>query len=97
VGLRSISSAELSEWLAYMKSNGPINPYYRQDWAMAQISAILANANRDTKKRKRPFKTDDFMPQFGRAAATKTQTSEQILRTIEQINMALGGKDLRDK
>lgn len=35
----------------------------RHDWKQtSMLLTIMANANRDTKKRKRPFHPDDFMP-----------------------------------
>lgn len=48
------------------------------------IASILANANRDRKKRSRPFQIRDFMP---RVAGQRSQTPEQqaaILRHAAQ-------------
>jgi hypothetical protein len=39
----------------------------RSEWMQtASILTILANVHRDRKKRNKPFKPEDFMPNFGR-------------------------------
>lgn len=57
--LRRISSREIAEWMAYyrMEPFGEISKEFR----MARISSILAETNRDEKKRKEPFTERDFM------------------------------------
>ena len=46
----------------------------REAQGFALIAAILANVNRDRKKRSRAYRVDDFMP---RPAAKRRQTPEQ--------------------
>lgn len=53
-----MSSAELTEWLAFDRVE-PIGAW-RTDYNMAMLCALFANANR--KKGSKPFKTVDFMP-----------------------------------
>jgi hypothetical protein len=56
--LDRVSSAELTEWLAFDRVE-PIGAW-RTDYNMAMLCALFANANR--KKGSKPFKTVDFMP-----------------------------------
>ncbi|MGE5589199.1 MAG: hypothetical protein ACM3ZA_01010 [Bacillota bacterium] len=63
----------------------------RADFRAGIIAATIANANRDPKKRKRPYRPQDFLPRYGRSV----QTPEQQLRVIELLNAALGGEDRR--
>ena len=53
----------------------------REDRRFALIASILANANRDRKKRRRPFKIDDFMPKPGGRARQTPQEQAAILRS----------------
>lgn len=46
----------------------------REDRRFALIATILANANRNPKRRARPFRLDDFVPRKG---GTKRQTAEE--------------------
>lgn len=60
--LCSISSRQLTEWMAYAS----IEPFgeERADLRMAIVAALIANANRDPDKRREPFTPADFMPHF---------------------------------
>jgi len=62
----------------------------RQDYRAALICTVLAEINRDRKKRPRPFKPEDFMPKRGRKQ--KPMTDEQMLAQAKIITAALGGK-----
>jgi len=57
--LGRISSREIAEWMAYFQTEpfGEISAEFR----MARIASILAETNRDEKKRKEPFSEKDFM------------------------------------
>lgn len=56
------------------------------------IASTVANTARDPKKQQRPFTPADFMPR-----QTEQRDPEELLRVVEQWNIALGGKDLREK
>ena len=60
---------------------------------MASLMALLANINRDPKKRKRPFKPSDFL---GESEPEEKNWKEQ-LKIVESLNKALGGDDRRDE
>lgn len=86
-----MSALEFSEWLAYYQ----LEPFgdERADLRMAILASLIANANRDKKKRKKAFDPKDFIPQFGKEA----QTPEQQLTIVEMLNAMFGGTDNRQK
>jgi hypothetical protein len=63
--LAGISSLELSEWAAYYE----LEPWgeERDDLRAGIVASTVANTARNAKKRRRPFKAQEFMPQFDRA------------------------------
>lgn len=66
---------------------------YREDRRAALIASIIAETSRDPKKRKKPFKPEDFLG--GRKPRTKKQTWQEQLRLVEQLNAMYGGEDKR--
>lgn len=60
--LRSISSRQLSEWMAFEA----IDPFgeRRADIRAAQIVTAIANVNRDPKTHKEPYTMDELMLRF---------------------------------
>lgn len=69
-----MSSREFSEWMAFAE----LEPFgeERADLRSAIVAAVFANANRDRKKRPRPFAPADFMP-----FREKAQPTSEDLRT----------------
>lgn len=57
--LSRMSSRELTEWMIY-ESIEPF-PAERNDQEFAMLAALTANANRDEKKRSKPFELVDFL------------------------------------
>jgi len=55
-----VSSREFTEWLAYYR----LEPFGADadDRRMAQLMALIANVNRDPKRRKQPWTPEDFLP-----------------------------------
>ncbi len=66
----------------------------RADLQAGIIASTIANVNRDPKKRRRPYKPQDFMPKFD---AEKTQDWQSQLAMVEMLNAAFGGADKREK
>ncbi len=66
----------------------------RQDLQAAIIACTIANANRDPKKQRKPFKLEDFMPKFDRSKPNEVSWKDK-LTIVEILNAAFGGKDLR--
>jgi len=62
----------------------------RSDQQAALICCVLANINRDKKKKSKPFVVDDFMPKV--AGKKKKQTPQQQFEIVKMLNAAFGGK-----
>jgi hypothetical protein len=61
----------------------------RIDVGFAQLSALLANINRDPKKRAQPYEAKDFLPQWG----GKTPPSKMDPKVVQaNLLAAFGGK-----
>lgn len=82
-----MSSQELSEWMAFYS----LEPWGTEveDLRAAIIASTIANANRDPKKQRKPYKPRDFMPQWDRPPA-KEQTAEEQRKIIEMWQKLLG-------
>jgi len=87
--LQKISSRELSEWMAFFS----LEPWGTEveDWRAGLIAATIANANRDSKKRRRPYEPQDFMPQHNKPQMEDQSWEEQArilemwARTLEAV------------
>lgn len=90
--LSHISSQELSEWMAYYA----LEPWGCQidDQRSGLVASVIANVNRDAKRRPAPYQVDDFMPKRG-GEPREQKNWQQLLKTVELINAALGGEDKR--
>lgn len=77
-----------AEWERMVK--GYLAREERADYRAGLICAVLANINRDEKKRSKPYEPADFMPQPSKPTAP--QTPEQMLKIVEFWNASLGGK-----
>lgn len=60
-------------------------------WRTGVIASTIANANRDPKKRPKPFTPQEFMP----GQKPKRQTWQSQLEFIKMLNTAFGGEDMR--
>lgn len=60
--MEHISSREFAEWMAFMR----LEPFgeIRADVRHAALSALIANVNRDRKRKAQPYKPADFMLRF---------------------------------
>jgi len=85
--LRRVSSAELTEWMAFsaLESFGAD----AENLGHAITAATVANANRG--KDKPPYKVEDFMPHFEK----QNQTPDEMLLIAQIYTAALGGEDRR--
>ncbi len=89
--LNRISSRELSEWMAFYA----VEPWGCQvdDQRTGLVASVIANVNRDPKRRATPYQVNDFMPKRGEQREQKNW--QDLLKTVELINAALGGDDKR--
>lgn len=92
--LSRISSRELTEWMA-LDAIEPVGDR-RLDVLAAIQMALIANINRDRKKRKKPYSAEDFMPQWDKPE-TAEGNGARMLSVVEMLNMAFNGEDKRQK
>jgi hypothetical protein len=92
-GLEHISSAELTDWSAYLD----IEPAgdERGDYQAAVIASTIANVFRNEDKKNDPYTMGDFMLSFAPKEPEVKPDWHQQLAQVELINIALGGVDLR--
>ena len=69
--LARIDSHELTEWAAYFN----LEPWGTEtdDWRAGMVASTIANVNRDSKRQRKPFVPQDFMPT--RAVSEKEEQS----------------------
>lgn len=60
---REVDSAEFAEWMAY-SMHEPFGPE-REDQRAGVVAALIANVNRDSKRRSEPYDVEDFFPRWG--------------------------------
>lgn len=60
--LREISARQLAEWFAYANLEGFGDR--RADMRMGILASLIANVNRDPKRKPSPFKPGDFIPRI---------------------------------
>ena len=80
-----MSSREFTEWLAYYRLE-PFGPE-ADDARMAHLMALIANVNRDPKRRKTPWTPGDFLPRRGPRPAEV----ETLRPRIDAAMAAFGG------
>ena len=61
----------------------------RSDQQTALICCVLANINRDKKKKPKPFTVEDFMPKV--VGKKEKQTPQQQFEVVKMLNQAFGG------
>ncbi len=78
--LRSITANQLIEWMQY----DILEPFgeWRDDWRSAEIVTMLANVNRDSKKRKEPYKVSDFLPRFGERVTEDLKPKQTVKQQV---------------
>jgi hypothetical protein len=80
--LSRVSSRELAEWMAFFE----LEPWGTEveDWRAGLIASTVANANRDQKRRRRPYEPQDFMPRRDvRPKETEEQPVEDQIAIVE--------------
>jgi len=90
--LQRISSEELTEWMCYYN----LEPFgeTQSEYRAALIASIVAETARDTKKRKDPFKAEDFMREVYRdiPESQETDPDKVLFDKAKAIFGALGAK-----
>jgi flagellar basal body rod protein FlgC len=60
------------------------------DWRMGMICSMIANANRNHKKKPTPFQPQDFMPK--KEQPKKAMTDKEMLNELKRVTILMGGK-----
>jgi hypothetical protein len=60
-----------------------------KSYRAAMICSVIAEVNRDHKRRKKPFTPEDFLP---KEKKEKVVSNPQMRRAVERINQMLGGE-----
>lgn len=86
--LERIDARELTEWMAY----AGLEPFgeVRADLRSGIVASVIANVNRDPKRRPRAFEPGDFMPKFEDEKPTKT--ARQIYQEFRDWAILAGAK-----
>ncbi len=65
----------------------------QDDARVAMICCILANVNRDPKKRSKPYEIKDFMPKYGDSeqGQSEPQSWQNMHAVARMLNRAFGG------
>lgn len=81
--------AEFVEWLAYYQAE----PFggVRSDMQTAVVAALIANANRNPKKRKQPFKPAEFLPDWW--DERRREGPQHAANLLAKFRMLAGGDD----
>jgi hypothetical protein len=80
--LENISSRLLTEWMAF-SSLEPFG-YEAEMHGNAVTSSVIANANRDEKKKPDPFTTQDFLPHDEEEAEDKPSVFQRLKEYFQQ-------------
>jgi len=83
--LQSISGKQLTEWMAFFE----LEPFGQEWMQTGMITAMIANVNRDAKKRSEPFQPTDFIPGYRKPP----EDPEAVARKIEAYFMTLANHD----
>lgn len=74
--MREIDSQEFAEWMAYSLYE-PFGPE-REDQRAGMVAALIANVNRDEKKRSEPYDVEDFFPRYETLMETVEAAQEPV-------------------
>ena len=86
--LRSITATQFLEWTHY----DLIDPFgeWRSDYRSAEIVTMLANVNRDAKKRKEPYRVTDFITKFGERSAESLKPKQTVEQQVSIAKLIAG-------
>jgi hypothetical protein len=88
-----MSSAEFVEWQAFQRLEGPFAPE-REDWRATIIASTIAEVNRDRKHRSKPYRPDDFIPDWpAQSGVEKEQPHpEEVATKVKRYFQGLAHK-----
>jgi hypothetical protein len=98
--MEEMSATEMLYWRAYYELE-PFGPP-AEDWRLATVSSLLAETNRDRKRRPKPYTQHDFLltdleKKELDDGKTKATTPEGMLALARILSKSVGGKLKRKK
>ncbi len=93
--VREMSREELTEWIAFSQ----LEPFGAEfdEYRSALIASVIAEVNRNRKKRGKAFAPKEFMQKWGRPEEGKASTPESMLAFIKQFQANLESQAGRAK
>ncbi|MGW3936437.1 phage tail assembly protein T [Streptomyces phaeochromogenes] len=88
--LRTHTSAELTEWMAYEQISGPFGPE-RLDVHMAILAATVSNTVRSKGRKASPR---DFLPEWDKGS--RHMDWQSMLAAVKTMNRQFNGDDLTE-
>jgi|SRR5688500_10845477 len=81
---QEVSSREFIEWMAYYR----LEPFgeLRSDLRNGITASVIANVNRDKKRKPKPFKAEDFMPDFAGQYDARVMSPEETLDIVTALH-----------
>jgi hypothetical protein len=87
-----MSSAEFAEWRAYQRLVGPLAGPSRDDWRSALVASLIANVNRDQKKRRKPYSPEDFIPDWLAMSGVRKVVNTDVADKVKGWFQSLKGR-----
>jgi len=81
--VREISREELSEWIAFSQLE-PFGTEF-EEYLAALVASVIAEVNRNRKKRGKPFAPTEFMQKWGEPEAGKATTPEAMFEFVKRF------------
>lgn len=85
--LRRLSREELVEWMAFAEVE-PFGSKF-EEYLAALVASVVAEVNRNKKKRGRPFAPSEFFQDWGEPDKNKATTPEAMFQFIQRFQKDL--------
>lgn len=85
--MREMSREELSEWMAFSQLE-PFGSWF-QEYLSSVVASVVAEVNRNRKKRGRPFTPREFMQDWGEPDKSKATTDAGMFQLIKTFQESL--------
>lgn len=93
--LKRMPATVFIDWMNYdaMEPFGP----WRLDWLFAEVCTMIANVNRDPKRKPMPWKTTDFLVKFGEQTKDDLAPKKSVAEQIAIAKMIVGSFNAVEK
>lgn len=92
--LMQLSSSQLTELEAFWEIEGGFGDF-KQEYRFAQLASLIANSNRDPKKRPRPYSVQEFL--LVPKDADVTAKNSRIKGLFEFLSKSKAVKKVKEK